>query len=323
MSRRRNKLTPEQLATPAVTDAEVVDSFEIAFDFFLRDCRVRNLSESTVRYYRNELNTFRKLLEQQRIDTNPNKITAKIIKENIILTMMDDNRKESAINARLRAIRSFFNFLERERMVVQNPMDSVKLVRQKQTVIETFSREQIHALLKQPDQRTFTGLRDYTMILLLLETGLRIKELVNIRMDDVKFDESMIRVRSPKGTQERVVPFQSTMKRLLRKYIAIRGEVEHDFLFVSIDNEPVAIRTFQERFATYGKRAGIRNVRCSPHTCRHTFAKMFVQNGGHAFTLQSILGHTSLEMTRRYVNLFSQEISQAHKKYSPVEKLTI
>lgn len=324
MSRRRsNKLAPEQLATPAVTDAEIVDSFEMALDFFLRDCRVRNLSESTVRYYRNELFTFRKILEQQQLDTNPNKITSKVIKENVILAMMDDDRKESAINARLRAVRSFFNFLERERLVVQNPMDSVKLVRQKQPVIETFSREQINALLRQPNQRTFTGLRDYTIILLLFETGLRIKELVNIRIDDVKFEENMIRIRSPKGSKERVVPFQATMKRQLRKYLAIRGDVGHDFLFVSIDDKPVAIRTFQERFSKYGKQAGIKNVRCSPHTCRHTFAKMFVENGGHAFTLQAILGHTSLEMTRRYVNLFSKEIGQAHKKYSPVERLTI
>ncbi|SMO92259.1 tyrosine-type recombinase/integrase [Melghirimyces algeriensis] len=322
MPRRRNKLDPEQLAAPAITN-KTVDSFEMSLDSFLRDCRVRNLSESTVRFYRNELNTFQKMLEEQRIDTNPNKITSKIIKENVILAMMDDNRKESAINARLRAVRSLFNFLERERMVVHNPMDSVKLVRQKQTVIETFSREQIHALLRQPNQQTFTGLRDYTMILLLLETGLRIKELVNICVDDVKFDDNMIRVRSPKGSQERLVPFQSTMKRQLRKYLAVRGEVEHDFLFVSIDNKPVAIRTFQERFASYGKQARIKNVRCSPHTCRHTFAKMFVQNGGHAFTLQNILGHNSLEMTRRYVKLFSQDISQEHKKYSPIERLMI
>lgn len=323
MSRRRNKLAPEQLSAPAVTDAEIVDSFEMALDFFLRDCRVRNLSESTVRFYRNELNTFRKILEQQRLDTNPNRITSKVIKENVILAMMDDKRKESAINARLRAVRSFFNFLERERMVVLNPMDSVKLVRQKQTVIETFSRDQIHALLRQPDQRTFTGLRDFTMLLLLFETGLRIKELVNVRVDDVKFDDNMIRVRDPKGTQERLVPFQSTMKRQLRKYIAIRGEVGNDFLFVSIDNDPVSIRAFQDRMSLYGRRADIKNVRCSPHTCRHTFAKMFVQNGGDAFTLQSILGHTSLEMTRRYVNMFSSDVSRSHKKYSPVERLTI
>lgn len=321
--RRSNKLAPEQLAAPAVTDAEIVDSFEMALDSFLRDCRVRNLSESTVRFYRNELGTFRKILEQQRIDTNPNKITPKVIKERVILTMLDENRKESAINARLRAVRSFFNFLERERMVVQNPMDSVKLVRQRQQVIETFSREQIHALLRQPDQLTFTGLRDYTMLLLLFETGLRVKELVNVRVDDIKFDDNMIRVRNPKGSQERLVPFQSTMKRQLRKYIAIRGEVDNDFLFVSIDDEPLAIRAFQDRMKLYGKRADIKNVRCSPHTCRHTFAKMFIQNGGDAFTLQNILGHTSLDMTRRYVNMFSQDVSRAHKKYSPIEKLNV
>lgn len=90
--------------------------------------------------------------------------------------------RKRPINARLRALRAFFNFLERERMIIDNPMDSVSLLRQKKRSIETFTRQQIHALQKQPDQRTFTGFSDYTMLLLLFETGVRIKELVNIRV---------------------------------------------------------------------------------------------------------------------------------------------
>lgn len=320
MPRRRNVLSPEQIVAPG-TEYVPPRDYDAAVDAFIRDCRIRNLSEYTIRFYRNELSGLRKLLEADGRDSNPVSVTAKDIKERVILRMMNEGRKESAINARLRACRAFFNFLERERMIPVNPMDSVTLVKQKRRVIETFTREQIQALLRQPNQKTFTGIRDYTMLLLLFETGVRVKELVNIRVDDVRLEDGMIRIRDPKGSRERLVPFQSKMKRQLMRYLSIRGKSDCDHLFITLDDTPVAVRSFQERMAEYGKKAGIENVRCSPHTARHTFAKMYIQNGGDAFSLQKILGHTSLEMTRVYVELFSNDVARAHSKVSPVERL--
>ncbi|MBA4542064.1 tyrosine-type recombinase/integrase [Thermoactinomyces daqus] len=321
MKRRRNALTPDEVAAPAVVEAELIGDFNAALDAFIRDCRIRNLSEHTIRFYRNELNTLRQILEKQGEDTNPQKITSRIIKENVILYMMDEGRKETSINARLRAARAFFNFLERERLIVINPMEDVALVRQKRSVIQTFTPQQIKALLAQPNQLTFTGLRDYTMLMLLFETGVRVKELVNIRVDDVKFDEGMIRIRDPKGTNERLVPFQSVMSKQLRKYMNVRGSLKTDYLFVTVDNTAISIRVFQERMKEYGRLARITNVRCSPHTARHTFAKLSVLNGCDVFTLQKILGHTSLEMTKRYVEMFATDVSKSHRKFSPVERL--
>src|SRR5690606_24923411 len=111
------------------------------------------------------------------------------------------------------------------------------------------------------------------------------------------------------------------MKRQLRKYLAVRGELDTPNLFVTIDNTPLTKRQLQERIAKYGRMAGIKNVRCSPHTFRHTFAKMAVQNGADVFALQAVLGHASLEMVRNYVNLFSSDVFESHKKFSPLEKL--
>lgn len=319
MARRRNRLT--DTALPRQVDAELLTDWDVARDAFIRECRIRNLSEHTVKYYRNELESLRKALASNGAPTDPTKVTADDIKEALILPMMDAGKKDTTINARLRAARAFFNFLARERFILDNPMDSVKLVRQKRSVIPTFTRQQVLALLGAPDQTTFTGVRDYTILLVLFETGLRARELVNIRVDDVRFEDGVIRVRNPKGINERLVPFQSTVKNQLRKYLAIRGPLEHDFLFVNIDNEPLSVRQVQQRFKIYGRKAGITNVRCSPHTARHTFARMFIANGGDAFTLQRILGHTTLEMTRRYVDLFSDEVAKSHRKHSPIERL--
>lgn len=322
LARRSNKLVTEVREEQKTPVVEVqCEDFETCLHMFLRDARIRNLSEHTMKYYRNELTALRGILEAQNVSTRPDKITLQVIRENVILYMMDTlGRKETSINTRLRAIRAFFNFLYKEGMIAENPAADLKLVKAKKEVVETFSREQVRDILRQPNQETFTGFRDYTILLLLLETGIRARELTEISVKDIRWEDSQIRING-KGYKERLVPIQSTVKRQLRKYISIRGEIPNDALFVTIDNTPITIRQLQNRISKYGRMANIKNVRCSPHTFRHTFAKMSVQNGADVFTLQKVLGHTSLEMVRNYVNLFSSDVMDAHKRFSPIEKL--
>ncbi|MED2979541.1 tyrosine-type recombinase/integrase [Bacillus swezeyi] len=318
MARRSNKLITDQASDKP--EIELTD-FETAFNSFIRECKLKNLSKHTVKYYRDELLAFRTMLERQGISTKPGDITLKIIKENVIVYMMETlNRKETSINTRLRAIRAFFNFLEKDRQIYENPVRELSLLKQKKEVVETFSRDQLKDLLRQPDLGTFTGFRDYTIMLLLIETGVRVRELTDICVKDIRWEDSQIRIDG-KGYKERLVPIQATMTRQLRKYVQIRGDVPNEALFVTIDNTPLTIRQVQNRLRKYGRKANIKNVRCSPHTFRHTFAKMSVQNGADVFALQAVLGHTSLDMVRNYVNLFSSDVMDAHKKFSPVEKL--
>lgn len=318
MARRSNKLVTDQASDKP--EIELTD-FETAFNSFIRECKLKNLSKHTVKYYRDELLAFRTMLERQGISTKPGDITLKIIKENVIVYMMETlNRKETSINTRLRAIRAFFNFLEKDRQIYENPVRELSLLKQKKEVVETFSRDQLKDLLRQPDLGTFTGFRDYTIMLLLIETGVRVRELTDICVKDIRWEDSQIRIDG-KGYKERLVPIQATMKRQLRKYVQVRGDVPNEALFVTIDNTPLTIRQVQNRLRQYGRKANIKNVRCSPHTFRHTFAKMSVQNGADVFALQAVLGHTSLDMVRNYVNLFSSDVMDAHKKFSPVEKL--
>jgi integrase/recombinase XerD len=305
LARRSNKI---ELSLEGQKAIKSVETWEEASHLFLRDAKIRNLSEATIKYYRIALNHAYKMFQRQEVNTSPDKITKDIIDEHIILYMMDKESKETSINATLRAIRAFFNFLYRESFILHNPVDGLKLVKQKRTVVETFNNDQLHELLRQPNMGTFTGLRDYTIITLFLETGVRVRELVNIRLEDIKWQDNVIRIAKPKGSRERHVPFQKTMRKTLRNYIHVRGQLDHDFLFVNIDNGQIAIKAIQERISKYGRMASIKGVRCSPHTFRHTFAKMSVQNGADVFSLQSVLGHTTLDMVRQYVNLFSNEV---------------
>jgi integrase/recombinase XerD len=321
LARRSNKLTetPTEQAPKITVECE---DFEICLSAFLRDGRIRNLSPHTLKYYRNELIALQSILEAQTIPTRPDKITLEVLRQNVILYMMETlGRKETSINTRLRAVRAFFNFLYKEGMLETNPAAELKLIKAKKEVVETFTREQVRDILQQVDRASFTGLRDYTILLLLLETGIRAREISEIALKDIRWEDGQVRING-KGYKERLVPIQSTMRVQLRKYIQIRGDdVPNEALFVTIDNKPITIRQLQNRISKYGRMANIKNVRCSPHTFRHTFAKMSVQNGADVFTLQKVLGHTSLEMVRNYVNLFSSDVVNAHKRFSPLEKL--
>lgn len=318
---RRDELSREELMI--LSDVVEVDySYDDLVEIFIEDCELRNLREHTIKYYRNELSAFKKMLLKQNVKMNVNSWTEEIIKKNGIIYMKEKGLKPVSINSRLRALRAFFNFLEQRQLInSENPMKNIKMLKHRRKIVETFNKKQIKDLLNSCNLRTFTGFRDYTIMLLLLETGVRANELIGIEITDIVWSQKVIRIRNTKGGYERFVPIQNKMVNVLKKYIAIRGNIETNSLFITRDNTPLSKKQMQDRIREYGQIAKIKNVRCSPHTFRHTFAKLSVLNGANAFQLQAILGHTTLEVTKIYVNLFSNEIQEGHSKFSPLKNL--
>jgi site-specific recombinase XerD len=216
-------------------------------------------------------------------------------------------------------MKQLYSFLYNEEFISSNPAE--RMVKQKGKIekINPFTDEEIQELLSQPVKQKFVGFRDYTIMLVLLDTGVRLSELINMKITDVSIDSGKIFVVG-KGNKERDVMFQATTKEQLRLYLKIRGEVLHDYLWISQDNKPLARKTLQDRLKLYGERARI-NKRVSPHTFRHTCAKLYITQGGDIFSLQQLLGHSSLEMCRHYVSLWGSDLQKMHRKYSPVESI--
>jgi Site-specific recombinase XerD len=324
MSIRRRRVN--LISAVNTTHAPESIDFDAGKAAFLRYCRIRNLTDNTLAFYSDTLRELVRLLNEQNI-TKPLDV-----RRDHVMTAIELKRKQKikrgkldtpsdhTINKLLRGWRAFFNFLYDEGFIADNPFDDIKQIKSKHSVIQTFSREQINRLLAAPNRQTFTGYRDYLLMLLLYDTGIRISEAAGIQIPDIAWKERQIKVFG-KGRKERLVPFSKTLARHLREYIAIRGVLDHDYLFVNIDNKPFRTRGMQQAIRDYGIAAGIKGVRCSPHTFRHTFAKNWIMNGGDAFSLQKILGHTSLEIVRVYVNLFSVDVLEKHDRYSPLERL--
>ncbi|MCG7407758.1 tyrosine-type recombinase/integrase [Paenibacillus sp. ACRRX] len=297
--------------------SSVSTDFDLAVNEFIRACNVKNLTGLTIQFYKDNLRLLVKYLSKMNVH-RPVDVDKRHL-EDIILEKKK-SVKMVTVDKDLRGWKAFFNFLNEEGYLTSNPTAEIKPLKYEKKMLETFTKTQVKALLGTPNRATFTGYRDFVIMQLLLDTGIRISELEGVKITNIEWKNQILIVMG-KGRKERAVPISSTLLRHLKEYVAIRGMLDHDFLFINIDNDPLRKRSIQDKISDYGKEAGIKGVRVSPHTFRHTFAKMYIMNGGDAFTLQKILGHTSLEIVKTYVAMFSYDIMKQHRKFSPLERL--
>ncbi len=164
MARRTNELSIKELSVNNSPKVVKEIDFKTAFSLFVDDCQIRNLRPQTIQYYRNELSVFFKFLREQGINPSLDTITKEHIKRNVILFMKEMGLQTVTINTRLRAIRAFFNFLQRERHIKNNPLTDIQLLKDRRKVVETFTHEKLQTLFNQPNLRSFVGVRDYTLL---------------------------------------------------------------------------------------------------------------------------------------------------------------
>lgn len=315
--RRKNSLTIDSTAT-----VQKSFTFEELITLFSIDRQLKNCTPRTIQFYEENLYYLQKVYEIKGNLLDVTLINPNHLKLIVIGYMMDKGLSSYTINGRLKTYKVFFKFLAQEGYREEDISAAIPLIKTEQKMIPSFSKQQVLELLNQPNRNTFVGLRDYTMMMLLLETGIRIQELLSLQIQDVIFSENELRVMG-KGRKARRVPFQKTCANVLKMYLRERGELQTNVLFVTLDNRPIHPRTVQENIHEYGKIAKISGVRVSPHTFRHSMAKFYLLNGGDAFSLQKILGHSSLDMVKLYVNLFRSDIQEQHRKHSPVENIRL
>jgi integrase/recombinase XerD len=230
----------------------------------------------------------------------------------------------SSVQGYVRTLKAFFAWATREDYIQANPALKIPVPKSKIKVIDTFTPEQI-LMLSSACQDGVNAIRDLAMLLLMLDCGLRVSELVSVDIEDVNLGEGYVKIRVGKGSKERVVPIGSFVQKMIWKYLnqsrpqPVTNKITR--LFLSNDGFPLTRNGVQQMLRRCGKRAGIKGVRCSPHTLRHTFAKNYLMNGGDVFSLQKILGHSSLASVRIYLNLFAIDLKTQHQRFSPVDNM--
>ncbi|MFQ5924500.1 MAG: tyrosine-type recombinase/integrase [Dehalococcoidia bacterium] len=229
-----------------------------------------------------------------------------------------------SINCYLRAVRAAFNRWVDGGLLETTPFSKVTIPKAPKKVIPTFSEQQLDAFFHAIDTSTPKGFRDYTLFLLYLDTMCRLSEATNASVEDLNMQERTLRVVG-KGNRQRLVPFGVTVQKTVWKYLNFYrpqpAVPNHDYVFLTRDGRQLTKNRVEELMKKYGQRAGIKGVRCSPHTLRHTACVMWIRNGGDIFSLQRITGHSSLEVLRGYINLAQSDISAAHRRNSPIDNL--
>ncbi len=298
--------------------------------------RAEGKSPKTISWYSANLKSFRNYLKSRHLPDSLDTIDTKLLRE-YVLYLMKRTRYEdhpytpaktellssATIHGHVRTLRAFFNWLVVEGLAQDNPANGLKPPKVVRKVVSTLSDEEIGTILN-----TFSispsDARNQTLFMILLDTGLRIGELVSLKMDDVHMDEGYLKVMG-KGKKERIVPIGNNAQRALQRYLfRFRPKPNNpvtDNVFLSISSQPLTENSMKLMFTRLAKRSGVHRLHA--HLCRHTFATRFLINGGDVFSLQQILGHSTLEMVRNYVNLASSHIAIQHQKFSPLDRLNL
>jgi len=198
------------------------------------------------------------------------------------------------------------------------------IIYSRELLVEIITPEQFKSLLSNIDTSTPDGSKYYCILLILYDNGMRISELVTLRISNIDFEGKTIRVMG-KGRIERLVPITVYTRRHIAKYIdGARSKLSLGncpYLFANYDDEPISKNSVQQFMRRLLVKSGLKGVKFSPHILRHSFATQFLANGDSVFHLKAILGHKSLTTTLRYTKLQVQDIQKQHEKFSPIAQL--
>lgn len=303
---RRKALSNEEMAlignAKPLTDEDVVEQF-------MKSRLIRNIRPATIDFYTVALRVYRRTLNELGIDKPFIQTVASDV--HIVIEHWLTTVKPSTINSKLTAIRAFYNFLYQKKYIADDVAADVHKLRTRTEIYDTLERNEIRLIAAHlKKQGTFRAFRNLAIFQLLLDTGVRINECLHIKVSDIHGD--YIVVAQTKNLSQRIVYLSDSMIERLKIYVNVRGELATPYLFVNYENDRIKSRSFQEHLKAVAKECGIKkNV--SPHMCRRTYAKQAVIAGIDPFSLASLLGHSSVEVTKRYVQLWGSDLKNQAK----------
>lgn len=273
---------------------------------------------NTVEAYKTDLFAFFTYLQKNNFDSLNSLPRAQVSK--FLLSERDRGMSPPTLARRLVTIKLFFRFLQDEGLLDENiaeNMDSPKLW---QSLPDFLSPEEVERLLNAPNIKKLEGIRDRAMLECLYGTGLRVSELVNLRLQDLHFEENYIRCMG-KGRKERVVPIGTPAQGAIQRYI---DEVRPNWapdpdipeVFLSRRSTSILRQTVWRNIKKYARDAGIPK-RVSPHTLRHSFASHLLSNGAPLRLIQEMLGHADIATTQVYTHIDQGRLKQIHHQHHP------
>ncbi len=301
-------------ATASAPDASaLIDAF--CDQLWLQD----GLAASSLASYRRDLAAWAAWLER-----NPGKHLLAAERgdvESFLAMQFKAKAKTTSIARRLSSLRRFYRLQTDQGTVAADPTLRVRAPKLARRLPRSLSEKEVEALLDAPDPATTLGLRDRAMLETLYATGLRVSELVGLKLGQVSFDAGVVRVLG-KGSKERLVPLGEEAVAWLTRYLAtarvdLAGNGRTDAVFITARRGPLTRQAFWQLIKRYGLKAGIASAALSPHTLRHAFATHLLNHGADLRVVQLLLGHADITTTTIYTHVARERLKQLHARHHP------
>ena len=278
----------------------------------------RGLSDNSIKSYDFDLILFKKFLDLNQIKDTPLNCKSETIKNYLYKNLSDKKSRSQARS--ISALKSFFNYLVFEGLIKDSPISNIEAPKLERKLPEVLTEDEINQLIKSVDLNHVFGQRNKTIIEVLYGTGIRVSELVNLKLSNIFFRESILKVNG-KGDKERFVPLGKIASTEIKTYINIRDRMKidsknTDILFINRYGRKLT-RSMIFKIITDASRSIDLEKKISPHTLRHSFATHLLKNGADLRTIQLILGHESITTTEIYTHLDTFHLEEVLKKYHP------
>ncbi|KAA8325397.1 site-specific tyrosine recombinase XerD [Leuconostoc carnosum] len=277
----------------------------------------RGLSENTIKSYRQDLQQFNAYATQKKWSLND-------IDHFLILAWLNQlqilGKSNNSVIRMVTALRKFFGYLSQEQLILHNPMIDVKPPKKSSHLPAVLTVAEIDALLQVSIEQTALGIRNRTLLEVMYATGLRVSELVNLKMSDLHLQLGLIQTIG-KGDKERIIPIGDVASEWLEKYfsgsrLALLKERESDFVFLNDRGNQLTRQGVWKIIKKLVLEAGItKNV--SPHTLRHSFATHILENGADLRIVQELLGHADISTTQIYTHISKKRLSEVYDNFHP------
>ena len=272
----------------------------------------KGLSNNTVKAYEADISSFFQWLDNE--DLKYKNLQEDHINQYISF-LFKRKMRSSSVNRKISSIKSFYIFLVKRNFVKNSPLNDLVTPKQEKYLPESMSEAEVDKLLNSPDVANKIENRDKAMIEMLYATGMRISELVNLKITDVDMKRCVVKVFG-KGSKERLVPFGETALDSLRSYLNEREQSSSKEIFLSNRGKKMTRVAFWQRVKIYLIRENLKNS-ISPHTLRHAFATHLLNRGADLRSVQLLLGHSDLSTTQIYTHIAKQRLSDVLKKHHP------
>lgn len=300
------------MAKSKITKKTETFSLDALFEKFLTEKQVMGSSQATLTTYRDTFKSFRRY-------TDANEINKDVVM-GYISYLTEQYTSVSSVNHHIRDIRAFIYY------GFENGLDcipfKISIVKGQEEIKPPYSDEECARLLAKPsDNCSFSEYRNWIIVQTLLATGIRASTLLNVQLKDVCLSSKHLILSHTKNKKAQILPLSTTLCKNLGTYISLYRDENNpeSYLFPNVYDEPMKYSALRLAIARFNNDRGVENT--SIHGFRRTFAKQFIMNGGSAMVLQQMLGHSSMEMTKRYVALYSNDLSKDFDDYCPLESM--